>query len=172
MRSATRVIVVLAFGVVGTSIELSAQSTSDASRGRGASPEIERVRTATSAFRSLDAAVAAGYARDGGRCIENQPEGAMGYHHVNESLLDDRLEIDKPEMLVYERRPDGSYRLNGVEYIVPFSVRPPTAEPPVVMGQPLKPAPSLNLWYRHVWVWLDNPAGIFADWNPHVKCGS
>ena len=38
------------------------------------------------------------------------------------------------------------------------------------MGQKLKPAPSLGIWYRHVWVWRENPSGLFADWNPLVKC--
>jgi hypothetical protein len=71
---------------------------------------------------------------------------------------------------VYEKLPNGEYRLNGVEYIIPFSILPETAEPPVVMGQKLKPAPGLKLWYRHVWVWLENPSGVFEDWNPKVKC--
>ena len=73
-------------------------------------------------------------------------------------------------MLVYERLPSGDYRLNGVEYVVPFSYRPPTAEPPTLMGHALKPAPSLKLWYLHVWVFVENPSGTFADWNPLVKC--
>ncbi|MFW6079268.1 MAG: hypothetical protein ACODAE_06590 [Gemmatimonadota bacterium] len=132
--------------------------------------DIERIRTATAAFRSLDSAVAAGYSRDGGACLDNPPEGAMGYHHVNEALLDDRIEVERPEMLVYERLPDGEYRLNGVEYIVPFSAVPPTAEPPTVMGRPLRASASLEIWYRHVWVWRDNPSGMFADWNPNVEC--
>ncbi len=38
------------------------------------------------------------------------------------------------------------------------------------MGQNLKPARSLGLWYLHVWVWQENPSGLFADWNPSVKC--
>jgi hypothetical protein len=66
--------------------------------------------------------------------------------------------------------PDGTYRLNGVEYIVPFSVWPETEEPPTVMGQKLTPVPSLRIWYRQVWVWLENPSGMFADWHPLVKC--
>jgi hypothetical protein len=117
----------------------------------------------------VDAATAAGYAAASG-CVENELEGAMGYHHQNEALLDDRLEAERPEMLVYERLPDGDYRLNGVEYIVPFSAHPADREPPTVMGQALKPAPSLGIWYRHVWVWLENPSGLFADWHPGVHC--
>jgi hypothetical protein len=132
--------------------------------------DIERVRAATAAFKSLDAAVAAGYSRDGGQCLEHPPHGAMGYHHVNDALLDDRIELERPEILVYERLPNGDYRLNGVEYIVPFSARPETAKPPVVMGQPLKPHRGLQIWYLHVWVWTENPSGLFADWNPRVRC--
>jgi hypothetical protein len=138
--------------------------------GEAADRDVARIRAATAAFKSLDEAVAAGYARDVAHCVDNPPAGAMGFHHVNNSLLDDRIELERPEMLVYERLPDGEYRLNGVEYIVPFSVWPRTNDPPVVMGQKLKPAPSLNIWYRHVWVWRENPSGLFADWNPLVKC--
>jgi len=132
--------------------------------------DVARIHAATAAYQSLDAAVAAGYARHVARCIDNPPHGAMGYHHQNDALLDDRLEIERPEILVYERLPSGAYRLNGVEYIVPFSVRPATSEPPTLLGQKLKPAPSLGLWYLHVWVFVENPSGVFADWNPRVKC--
>ncbi|HEX7121536.1 MAG TPA: hypothetical protein VF178_04130 [Gemmatimonadaceae bacterium] len=132
--------------------------------------DVQRVREATAAFKSLDSAVAAGYRRDVANCVENQPHGAMGYHHQKDALLDDHLEVEAPEMLVYERLPSGEYRLNGVEYIVPFSARPATATPPVIMGQQLKPAPSLNLWYLHVWIWNENPSGLFADWHPGVHC--
>lgn len=132
--------------------------------------DVARIRAATAAYHVLDAAVADGYPREVSSCIANAQQGGMGYHHQNAALLDDVIELERPEILVYERMPDGEYRLNGVEYVVPFSVRPPTAEPPVVMGQPLKPAPALGIWYRHVWVWRDNPSGLFADWNPWVKC--
>lgn len=131
---------------------------------------VARIRAATAEFRSLDAAVRAGYGREGGRCIQNQPAGTMGFHHQNEALLDDRIEIERPEILVYERLPDGKYQLNGVEYVVPLSEWPETKDPPTVMGQPLKVARGLKIWYRHVWVWRENPSGLFADWNPLVKC--
>ncbi len=131
--------------------------------------EVARIRAATAAFKSLDKAVAAGYQREVAHCVDNLPAGAMGFHHQNSSLLDDRVELEHPEMLVYERLRDGEYRLNGVEYIVPLSAWT-SDEPPTVMGQELKRAPSLGIWYRHVWVWRDNPSGLFADWNPLVKC--
>lgn len=140
----------------------------------GMGPKIDRdvakIRKATEKFKSLDEAVKKGYARDVPHCLANPPEGGMGYHHQNNALLDDRLELERPEILVYERLPDGDYRFNGVEYIVPFSVWPSDRKPPRIMGQDLKPAPQLQIWYLHVWVWLENPSGLFADWNPRVKC--
>lgn len=132
--------------------------------------DVARIRAATEAFKALDVAAAAGYARDVKHCIDNPPHGAMGYHHQNESLLDDNIELERPEILVYERLANGDYRFNGVEYIVPFSAWPMDKEPPTVMGRDLKPSPPLDLWYLHVWVWQENPSGLFADWNPRVKC--
>lgn len=132
--------------------------------------DVERARAATVAFRSLDAAVAAGYSRDGGRCLDHPPHGAMGFHHQNDALLDDRLEVERPEILVYERLANGDYRLNGVEYIVPFTARPEIATPPTVMGRPLTPHRGLQIWYLHVWIWTENPSGLFADWHPLVAC--
>jgi hypothetical protein len=131
---------------------------------------VERARAATASFRVLDSAVAAGYARHVTACIEHQPIGAMGYHHVNRALLDDSLDVERPEILVYGRDSAGSYKLNGVEYIVPYRVRPRDADPPIVMGQELKRSDELRLWYLHVWLWESNPSGLFADWNPVVRC--
>lgn len=130
-----------------------------------------RLRAATAAFRSLDAAVAAGYSSSGGSCIGHPTQGAMGFHHENAKLTDDLVELERPEILVYRRTPGGQYQLTGVEYFVPFSARPRTAEPPTVMGQQLKPFEKGQFWYLHAWVWLENPSGLFADWNPKVRCG-
>ena len=96
--------------------------------------------------------------------------GAMGYHHVQRAIVDTVLEIDKPEILLYEKRADGTYRLNGVEYIVPYRLWPRDAKPPKIMGLDLKREDNLNLWYLHMWVWKENPAGLFADYNPAVSC--
>lgn len=130
--------------------------------------DIQRVRTATEPFKNADAAVAAGYARTD-HCVENPPAGGMGLHFNNETLLDTKLEVEKPEVLVYERRADGSYKLNGIEYLVPIS-QWKNAEPPTIMGQQLKRADRLGIWYLHVWIWEPSPSGVFADWNPNVKC--
>ena len=30
--------------------------------------------------------------------------------------------------------------------------------------------PSLGVYILHIWVWTDNPSGIFEAWNPNVAC--
>jgi hypothetical protein len=129
-----------------------------------------RVRAATEKFKVLDSAVAVGYARDVPRCFSDQHHGAMGYHHVNRNYLDTLLEVERPEILLYERHPDGRYELNGVEYIVPYRVWPRDSAAPKIMGLELERADDLNLWYMHMWAWKTNPSGLFAPYNPTVRC--
>jgi hypothetical protein len=93
----------------------------------------------------------------------------MGFHFQNNTLLDATLDVEKPEVLVYEKMADGTFKLNGVEYLVPIAAWK-REEAPTIMGQKLKRADSLGIWYLHVWIWEPSPPGIFADWNPRVKC--
>jgi hypothetical protein len=128
------------------------------------------VRAATAAFVSLDSAVAAGYPREVPRCYADEHHGAMGFHHVNRAYVDAKVEVERPEILLYERHADGRYTLNGVEYIIPYRVWPRDSVPPTIMGQTMKQEDQLNLWYLHMWIWNENTAGLFADWNPAVRC--
>jgi hypothetical protein len=136
--------------------------------GEAVDRDVARLRAATARFKSSEAAVAAGYPGET-NCVQHPPHGAMGYHFNNASLKDATLEVEKPEVLVYEKRPDGTFQLNGVEYFVPFTAWTKT-EPPTIMGQSLKRADALGFWYLHVWTEKANPSGLFADWNPNVKC--
>lgn len=131
---------------------------------------LARLRAATRPFRSLDSAVAAGYVRDVPDCLVHEHHGAMGYHHVNRALADAKADVEHPEILLYERLPNGAYRLNGVEFIVPYRAWPRDSTPPFLMGQRLKHEDNLNIWYLHVWAWSDNADGLFADFNPAVQC--
>ncbi|MEO7085670.1 MAG: hypothetical protein ABI442_15100 [Gemmatimonadaceae bacterium] len=96
--------------------------------------------------------------------------GAMGYHHLNRAYVDATLDIDHPEILLYERRADGTYRFNGVEFIVPFRDWPRDSVAPVLMGQTLRREENLKIWYLHVWAWANNPDGMFSGFNPDVAC--
>ena len=79
--------------------------------GEAVDRDIMTIRNATAKFKSTEAAVAAGYklATD---CVQHQPAGAMGYHFNNEALFDSTLDLEHPEVLVYEKRPDGTFQLN------------------------------------------------------------
>lgn len=127
-------------------------------------------RSATAPFISLDSAVAAGYARDVRQCFADTHHGAMGFHHINRTYVDAKVEVERPEILLYERLPDGGYRFNGVEYIIPYRVWSRDSTPPRIMGLDLKRQDALKLWYLHMWLWTENSAGLFADFNPLVKC--
>ena len=138
-------------------------------------PEVQglvaTLRTATTRFQALDSAVAAGYARDVPRCFVMQDHGAMGYHHVNRSYVDSLLDPQHPEILLYERAADSAYRLTAIEFIVPYRLWPAASESiPTVRGQRLHRVDEVNVWGLHVWLWKENPAGLFADWNPTVSC--
>jgi hypothetical protein len=140
--------------------------------GGCASSELDTLRSATSPFNRLDAAVAAGYAAQVADCLVHEHHGAMGYHHVNPKYVDANVEITKPEILLYERNAKGEYKLNGVEFIVPYRAWPRDSVAPVLLGQKLKHEDNLKIWYLHVWAWSDNPDGVFADFNPRVQCSA
>ena len=110
-----------------------------------------------------------------GTCITNlQGAGAMGIHLLLQDRLDDRLVPTEPEVLLYEKRNDGSYKLTGVEYVVAGGPRP------TLYGEQFDDTnlarygnPAANVWTLHVWAWKPNPddtRGIFAPWNTRVSC--
>ena len=136
--------------------------------GESVDRDVKTVRDATAAFRSADGARAAGYEQET-ECVEKPPEGGMGFHFTRRELRDGVLEVDKPEVLVYEKRADGSFQLNGVEYLVPIDAWKHD-EPPSIMGQPMKRFDRAGIYYLHAWVWKPSSSGLFADWNPDVKC--
>lgn len=134
------------------------------------SSDLARLREVIRPFQNLDAAVAAGYPRDVKDCIVHEHHGAMGYHHLNRNYIARDISVERPQFLLYERSPKGEYRLNGVEFIIPFRFWPRDTVPPVFMGQTMKPEDNFKYWYLHVWAWKDNPQGIFSDWHPSVYC--
>ena len=136
--------------------------------GEAIDRDITTVRDATARFKTTEAAEAAGYKRVTG-CVQHPRAGAMGYHFQNNALLDATLDPEHPEVLVYEKMPNGTFQLNGVEFLVPISAWK-SSEPPHVLGQPLLKADSIGFWFLHVWAWKADPNGLFAPWNPDVKC--
>jgi hypothetical protein len=132
--------------------------------------DVETLRNATDKFHDLAAAEAAGYPTKMPACVADSTMGGMGHHLVNRPLFDGKLEIEHPEMLIYAPVGNGKVELVGVEYVVPYRVLPATEKAPRLFGQELKHYDQFNYWEIHVWAWRRNSAGLFADWNPAVKC--
>ena len=139
--------------------------------GPDVSKDLEVVRNATRAFQDTAVAHAAGYpTANQSACLSDSAQGAMGQHYVNRALVDDKVELEHPEILLYEPAADGKLKLVAVEYIIPYRLVPREAEAPRIFGRPLRQNDPLKLWNLHVWAWSKNPAGLFAEWNPSVKC--
>lgn len=126
---------------------------------------------ATADFQDVSMAEAAGYAStmDALGCFENPEMGGMGLHYLNETLMDAEVDIATPEALVFELDAEGNVAaLVAHEYIVPVEAWT-APEPPSLFGIDFHQHPVLPLWVLHVWLWKDNPAGMFQDWNPAVR---
>ncbi|MEZ5120337.1 MAG: hypothetical protein R2736_01955 [Solirubrobacterales bacterium] len=147
-------------------------------RGSDMTPDLRRVREATRAFRDVEVAKAAGY-RATGDCTDDPKYGGMGIHYANEELVaDGRLDITKPEILVYQPNRHGDLRLGAVEYfqvdadqdLATDEDRPSLFDLPFD-GPMLGHEPGMPIHYDlHVWLYRHNPAGMFAMWNPRVDC--
>jgi hypothetical protein len=144
-------------------------------------PEIAAVRAATAQFHDVNAAIVAGYADPAGGICEYDREtgtGAMGIHSGNPTLLANP-DIDplRPEVLLYLPKPEGGFRLVGVEYVRFLFGSDPTGAPPIeLFGRQFDgPMPGHfpgMPWHQelHVWIWANNPDGMFARWNPAISC--
>ena len=85
--------------------------------------------------------------------------------------IDGNLDAADPEVLLYERRNNGTLKLTGVEYVVADDSQPE------LFGRALADTnlarygdPATNVWTLHAWVWKPNPGGMFDPWNTRVTC--
>lgn len=138
---------------------------------------------ATARFMDLQAAQAAGYALPTGvpleRCITSlDGTGAMGFHYIHGDLVGDAvLDPGEPEVLVFAPTADGGRELVALEYVV-FAEAWDAAndEPPVLFGRELMFTDEPNryelppFYSLHAWLWRENPAGLFAGFDPDVTC--
>jgi hypothetical protein len=145
---------------------------------------IADARRATAPFHDIHAAIAAGWGpapfadAQGITCIAHPTHGAMGIHFVNGGLLTTNVDARQPQALIYEPMPDGTLRLVGAEYIV-FQSAWDGAFPgttPRLFEQAFHLVPAGNryglppFYALHAWLWQPNRSGMFADWNPAVRC--
>ena len=146
--------------------------------------DLDVVRAANAKYQDVSVALQDGYVADP-VCVAAGPAGAMGIHYVNSQRVDSLLVAERPEILLYAPE-GGTLRLVAVEYMVPvfqggapfFGPGAP-AQPgptPTMFGQPFQgPMPGHNPampWHfdLHVWLFRDNPSGVFSQFNPAVSC--
>jgi hypothetical protein len=162
-----------------------AQARAEAVALQRLSPELEKARAALDKYRDPVLAVHDGYFSTVG-CVEypqggregtmQYAPGGMGVHFLNMQLIGPTMDPGKPQVLIYEPVGD-KLRLVAAEWFVPVAASAPT--PPTIFGKqlegpmeghhPLMPT-GLHHYDLHVWLWKDNPAGIFSPTNPALKC--
>lgn len=158
----------------------SAQMSASAS-----SPDLDAARAALAKYSDPIVAVRDGYFSTLA-CVDfpeavkdgpvEYPAGAMGIHFLNPNNIGPKLDPTKPQILIYEPVGD-KLVLAAAEWFVPVQVAGNTA--PSIFGQqlagpmdghePIIPA-SLRHYDLHVWLWKDNPKGIFTSTNAALKC--
>jgi hypothetical protein len=126
-------------------------------------------------------------------------EGTMGIHYVRMDLLgikgppsprvtgsSTHTDFNKPAVLIYEPQADGSLQLVAVENLVfkkawhdagnkarptfhgtPYNYMADDPATKIDEGHMFEPHYDL-----HVWLYRDNPAGVFAQFNPDVSCAA
>ena len=149
-----------------------ALAASQAGLGASVNQQLATLRQATAAYHDFDTAVAAGWSAQITPCMADPTAGGMGLHYGNVGLIDGSVQVDKPELLLYEPEQNGRLRLVAVEYIIPYTFHSRDAAPPTLFGQPFQQNDTFQLWGLHAWVWENNPSGIFASWNPRVDCSN
>ncbi|HEY0672822.1 MAG TPA: hypothetical protein VGD27_11170 [Longimicrobiales bacterium] len=140
---------------------------------------LAQLRQATARFQNFDDAVAAGYSTKVTPCWAHHSAGAMGYHYGNMALFDAKAELLAPEVVMYEPQAGGKLKLVGMEYIVPIDAWAQAGhdtnnvnDRPELLGQKFTQHSSLPIYKLHIWLWRENPTGMFKDWNPKVSCAS
>ena len=137
--------------------------------------DLQAAKAASARFHSVKQATRAGYVRES-PCIPGE-----GFHYGKMSLLTDTvLDPRRPELMLYELKPNGKLRLVGVEYFIADADQnlATTEDRPSLFGRPFDGPmaghfPGQPAHYElHVWFWAANPAGLFALWNPTLACPS
>ena len=153
--------------------------------------QLSQARAATAKYvNDLDAAKADGYE------IITQMMPGMGYHYLNKQI--NGFDVTKPAILVYVKN-GSAWQLGALEWVFPSTpAQAPldgatygsfpaachyndgTFVPAADQGKCASAGPSgsrFNFWHPdlttlHVWLWYDNPAGLYNGTNPLVPAAA
>jgi hypothetical protein len=171
-------LLVIAASVVASPRVASAQ-------GAAMSPDLVAAKAALAKYADPIAAVKDGYYSTVA-CIDfptgavdgpiTYPPGAMGVHFLNPGNIGPKLDPTKPQVLIYEPHGD-KLVLTAAEWLMPVAAAGGVA--PAIFGhtlagpmdghEPIMPA-SLTHYDLHVWLWKNNPKGMFTSTNSDIHC--
>lgn len=124
-------------------------------------------KKATAKYHDFQRAIDDGFIQMG-PCVAVPALGAMGFHYGKPSrIMNPNVDAAEPEVLLYIPEEDGTMRLVGLEYVVPYALSPTAPE---LFGRAYDFDAMRNQWALHVWAWRSNPSGIFAPFNPKLEC--
>ena len=165
--------------LVGVAGPAAADTGGSGSHHKGPSKaQLAKVRAATAKYKDVKKAIADGYIAT--KECEESKAGAMGFHYFNPKGAGDRkVDITKPDFLLYGPKAGGGVQLNGVEYYIVDSdqdLQTRDRELPKPLGHEfdgpmpghIKGMPVHN--DLHVWLYKNNPKGLFTPNNPKVSC--
>ncbi len=173
---------VVALAVAG----LSLGGRTAAAQAASADAQIAQAKAALAQYQDPMAAVRDGYFSTVG-CIEfpsghgahgemTFKAGGMGVHFFNWATIGPTMDPTKPQVLIYEPVAD-KLQLVAAEWFAP--VEPGVKEAPKIFGRALEGPmeghapimdPGMHHWDLHVWLWKNNPSGMFSPTNPDLKC--
>ncbi|MBD0707149.1 MULTISPECIES: hypothetical protein [unclassified Streptomyces] len=137
--------------------------------GDSVARDIATAYTATARYAYEPEAVAAGFVRTDTCVAMPGMGGGMGYHYLNRANVGS-TDPARPATVIYATGADGRRHLVAVEWIVRDSGQPA----PDMFGRPFDGpfdhAVLGRIYDRHVWLYKENPDGLFARYNPTVTC--
>jgi len=146
---------------------------------------LDSLRVALKKYQDPVAAIRDGYfstlgcvtiAQAGGPGEMPYKPGSMGVHFLNMQMVSATPDPAHPPVLLYEPQGD-KLVLVGAEWFVPLMTG--VKQRPSLLGHPLQgpmaghePLMSADMSHYdlHVWLFKENPAGMFEPTNTNVKC--
>ncbi|WP_194778530.1 hypothetical protein [Pararhodonellum marinum] len=147
---------------------------------------LAQIRAATAKYHRFEVANADGYELD--HCVQHPFLGSMGHHAINEDRIKPWVIPSEPGVLMYEPTRNGRLQLIGVEYLVPAEPWDEENDAPPYLGNQVfddhremtlnekgepvnaKGGPPFPHYQLHVWLWKNNPSGMYFPFNPNVSC--
>ena len=151
-------------------------STADLHSRDGAGRALADLRRSLAPYQDVATALADGFIPVS-ECTES-PAGGMGVHFLNPARAMAPVDPENPAILLYSPTRDGGYELIGAEWFAADADQDLSTDDdrPSLWGRPFDGPmtghePGMPVHYDlHVWLFDNNPAGVFSPWNPSVSC--